>query len=231
MTRRSNTARLAGAVYIIVILTGIFSIAYVPSQLIYPLDAGKTVNQISASTQLFRLGIASSMICYLAFTVLPMVLYSLLHSVQEGFAKYMVIFAIISVPISFLNLQHLFEVLNLIENRAIFNAGQLTEHVMRALQNHRNGLLISQIFWGLWLFPFGYLVYRSNFLPKVLGIFLVLGSLTYVVKVFCRILIPEFENLPYVGYLTLPASIGEIGIALWLLAFGVREPFKNKGYL
>jgi hypothetical protein len=94
---------------------------------------------------------------------------------------------------------------------------------MLMLKNYNNGLLIAQVFWGLWLFPFGYLVYKSNFLPKVLGVFLMLGCVGYVLNVLGRTVIPDFSEYALSGYITLPATIGEIGICLWLLIFGVRN--------
>lgn len=174
MTPENKTARLAGFFYLIVIVTGLFSLMYVPSQLIVWKDPALTFQNISSSTQLFRLGIAGSMLCYIAFTVLPLVLYQLLKNVNATYAKLMVILALISVPISFLNLQAKFSVLTLTEGAGylkILNAEQLQSQVMFLLGSYNKGILIVQIFWGLWLFPFGYLVYKSGFLPKILGVF------------------------------------------------------------
>ena len=226
MNTLSKTARLAGLIYLTVIAAGFFSLLYVPSQLIDWKDSRITFQNISSSQQLFRAGIAGSMICYIAFMLLPLVLYSLLKHVNETHARLMVIFALISVPISFLNLQSRFSVLTMIEGADYlkgFNAEQLQSQVMLLLNGYNKGILIVQIFWGLWLLPFGYLVYRSGFLPKFLGIFLMLGCVGYVANVFARTLIPDFSDYSISGYITLPASIGEIGTGLWLLILGVRN--------
>ncbi|OCA78586.1 hypothetical protein BBH99_21215, partial [Chryseobacterium contaminans] len=168
-----------------------------------------------------------------AFTLLPLALYKLLKNVNGSYAKLMVILALISVPISFINLQNKLSVLTIIEGAdylKIYKAEELQAQVMMLLKNYNNGILIVQIFWGLWLYPFGYLVYKSGFLPKILGIFLMLGCLGYVLNVLGRIVIPEFSSYPISGYITLPASIGEIGICIWLLMVGVKNKSINHNH-
>lgn len=226
MTTAPKIARLAGFFYLIVIITGFFSLMYVPSKLIVWENSALTFQNISSSVQLFRVSIASSIICYIAFTLLPLVLYKLLEVVDDRYAKLMVILALISIPISFINLQNKFSVLTIIEGAdylKIFDLKQLQAQMMFLLSNYNKGLLIAQVFWGLWLFPFGYLVYKSGFLPKVLGIFLMLGCFGYLINVFGRIAVPHFSDYLISGYITLPATIGEIGTCLWLLLVGIRN--------
>ncbi|AXY74334.1 DUF4386 domain-containing protein [Paraflavitalea soli] len=221
-----RTARLAGLIYLVVVVTGIFSLAYVPSKLIDWKDAAKTVQQITASESLFRWGIASSILCYIAFLGLPLALYQLLKPVHEQAAKLMVILAIVSVPISFLNMQHKFEVLTLIkgaEHLQIFDSVQIASQVMAQLSAYDDGLLIVTVFWGLWLLPFGFLVYHSGMLPKVWGVLLVLGCFGYLINFFGRVLIPDFGEMFIARYITRPASLGEIGTCLWLLIMGARN--------
>ncbi|WPO89961.1 DUF4386 domain-containing protein [Chryseobacterium sp. HR92] len=226
MTTTPKITRLAGFFYLIVIITGFFSLMYVPSKLIVWENSALTFQNISSSVQLFRVSIASSIICYIAFTLLPLVLYKLLEVVDDRYAKLMVILALISIPISFINLQNKFSVLTIIEGAdylKIFDLKQLQAQMMFLLSSYNKGLLIAQIFWGLWLFPFGYLVYKSGFLPKVLGIFLMLGCFGYLINVFGRIAVPHFSDYLISGYITLPATIGEIGTCLWLLLVGIRN--------
>lgn len=213
-------------IYLIVVLTGIFSLAYVPSKLIVWNDPVQTYQNIVTSELLFRLGILSNFICYTAFLVLPLVLYKLLREVNENHAKLMIILVIVSVSISFINIQHKLAVLTLIgkaENLKIFSLSQLQSQVMFYIDNYHNGMIINQIFWGLWLFPFGYLVYCSGFLPKLLGIFLILGCFGYLINVVGEIVIPNYSKSVISNYITLPASIGEIGTCLWLLIMGIKE--------
>lgn len=154
-----NTARSAGLLYLIVVIASIFSLGYVPSKLIVWGDAAKTFQQIAASETLFRLSILSSVICYVAFLILPLVLYKLLNSVNQMAAKLMVVLSVISVPISMLNLQNQYAAL------ALINTGfpNIESQLMLLLERYDSGILLVSVFWGLWLLPFGRLVYKSGF--------------------------------------------------------------------
>ena len=226
MTSEKRTARIAGAIYLVVVISGMFSLLYVPSQLIDWNDPGITFNQISNNSQLFRLGIASGFICYVSFLILPLVLFRLLHFVNRDMAYLMVIFAIISVPISLANMQHHFHILTLIDNTdlvASIGAVAAQDRVMSSLIAFNQGNTIAQIFWGLWLFPFGYLVFNSDILPKVLGAFLMLGSIGYVLDFFGQVLFSNYYEMVISSYLTIPASIGELGICAWMLIMGAKN--------
>lgn len=116
--------------------------------------------------------------------LLPIALYKLLKPVNEFYAKLMVLLAITSVPISFINIQNKFAVLSIIdvEKFKAFTNEQLQSQVMFYLKQYDNGILMVSVFWGLWLFPFGYLVYKSGFLPKILGVFLMVGCFGYLIN-------------------------------------------------
>lgn len=217
---------MAGFLYLIVVVTGIFSLAYVPSKLIVWSDAAKTVQQITASESLFRMSLLSSAICYLAFLLLPFILYKLLSSVNQIAARLMIILSVVSVPISMLNLQNKYAVLTLLNGKNylnIFSEQQLQAQIMRLLENYDNGILILQIFWGLWLFPFGYLVYKSGFLPRVLGVLLMLGCCGYLVSFTGNTLMQNYGETFISRFDTMPAAFGEIGTCLWLLLRGINE--------
>lgn len=221
-----TTARIAGLLYLIVVLTGIFSLAYVPSQITVPGDAVATVRNIESSQQLFRLGIVAGLVCYTAFLLLPFALYRLLSPFGKSAAVLMVAFVVVSVPISFVNQLNKFDVLSLLggaEYLKVFTAEQLQAQVMLSLDAYRNGMLVSKIFWGLWLLPFGYLVYRSGFLPRLFGILLMMGCFGYLIDFFGTVLAPGYPDTWLASVASLPGSVGEIGIALWLLIVGVRE--------
>jgi hypothetical protein len=225
-----TTARTAGLLYLIVVLTGIFSIAYMPSQLIVRGDAAATFAHLTASPQLLRLGIAAGFICYIAYTLLPLVLYKLLSQVNKNAAVLMVVFALIGVAISFVNLFHRLDLLSFIDQShhlSAFTPEQLQAMVMLSLDAYRHGFVVCEIFWGLWLLPFGYLVYRSGFLPKALGVLLMLGCFGYLIHVFAGLIFPDLGKWPIANFVTLPASIAEIGTCLWLLLVGVQVPKRD----
>lgn len=222
-----KTGRIAGLLYLVVIMTGIFSLAYVPKKLFVWDDPAVTFNNIVSSELLFRLSIVSSVLCYTAFIFLPLALYKLLKPVSNTAAISMAILAITSVPISLINLQNKFSVLNLISRDKylnIYSAEQLNSQVLFYLNQYDNGILIAMVFWGLWLFPFGYLVYRSGFLPKFLGVLLMLGCFGYLINFTGNVLLNNYAQIGIAKYVSMPATLGEIGICIWLLIGRVPKP-------
>lgn len=220
-------ARTAGLLYLIVVVTGVFSLLYVPSQITVQGDASATVRNIVASESLFRLGIVAGLVCHTAFLLLPLVLYKLLAPFGKGAAVLMVAFAVVSVPISFVNLLNKLDILSLLSGAdypQAFTTEQLHAQVMQSLAAYRNGMLVSQIFWGLWLLPFGYLVFKSGILPRILGVLLVMGCFGYLIDFLGGALFRGYPDTAIARLVTLPGSFGEIGTCLWLLIMGVREP-------
>lgn len=221
-----KTARIAGFLYLGVVLTGIFSLMYVPSKIIVSNNPSLTYEHIVSSESLFRWGIISGLLCYTFFLFLPLVLYKLLKQVNENYAKIMVLLAVISVPVFFINVQNLFTVLSLVNdtNHLLgFSAAQIPSQVMLLLEQYDNGMRVVHIFSGLWLFPFGYLVFTSGFLPKMLGVLLMAGCLGYLINFTGHTVIPGYSDMGISSYISLPASIGEIGTCLWLLFVGTKE--------
>ena len=199
---------------------------YVPKQLIDWDNATKTVDSIVNNKLLYQLGIVSGIVCYLFFLFLPLVLYKLLQPVNPNFAKIMVLLAVLSVPIYFINIQNEFTILSLINGSNYintFSSDQIKSMVMLYLEQYENGMRIVHVFSGLWLFPFGYLVYTSRILPKFLGILLMMGCFSYLINFLGKTLIQNYSELGIGSYIHLPASIGEIGICLWLLVMGAKS--------
>lgn len=222
MDSPKKIARIAGALYLVVVLTGMFALLYVPSKLIVGTDATATFNNIATSETLFRLGIYAGILCYTAFLLLPLVLYKLLHHVNKTHAVAMVALALVSVPISLFNLTHKLAVLTLINKPDFFSGTDLHKHVLLQLEYYNNGIEVAAIFWGLWLLPFGYLVFKSGLLPKVLGILLMAGCFGYLINFTGSFLFPGYDSLGISGYISLPSALGEIGTCLWLLIAGVK---------
>lgn len=224
----NQNARLAGLLYFIVVITGIVSLAYVPSQLIVWDNPALTVENIKTAEFLFRVGIFSGVLCYIAFLALPFALFKLFEKTNREVAMFMVILAVISVPISIFNLIGKLDVLTVINNTAlleVYSPQQISAQVMTMLRSYYNGITIVQVFWGLWLFPFGYLVFKSGLIPRVFGILLMLGCISYLIRFTGAILLPELD-IP--SFVRLPASIAEIGTCLWLLIMGAKDPSIDK---
>lgn len=227
MTAENKIARCAGLIYLVTFVTGMFSLVYVPSHIVVAHNLPATIDQIIASQTLFRVDIASSLMMQVAFLLLPLVFYQLLRSVNQNVAMLMVALAVVSVLLGLAGLSHRLDVLSLLSNASLTNNASpapLQFAVKQSLDAYGNGLQITSLFWGLWLLPFGYLTMKSGFLPKVLGVFLILGGLGYIVDVFADLLIAQYADSFLAPYVLLPAMIGEVGMILWLLLVGVRHP-------
>jgi hypothetical protein len=212
-------ARVAGILYLIIFCLGIFAELFVRQSLIVPGDAATTVNNIMASESLFRLSLVSDLIRHTFLILLPLVLYKLLKPVNKDIALLMVIFALAGVPISMLNMLNHFAALLLLSGAdylTAFEADQLQAQVMFFLDLQKYGAFIPQ-FLGLWLLPLGYLVLKSGFLPRILGILLMIGCFGYLID---AVLFFLFANSA--ATLSLLAFIGELLFALWLLIKGVN---------
>lgn len=222
MNTQNKTARVAGLLYLVTVVTGIFSLIVVPSHINAHGDASATISNIVAFESLFRLGIAAGALGYVAFLLLPFALYKLLSPVNRDVAVLMVVLAVACVPIYFVAIANRLDILSLLDGSAkqqVFSSGQLQAKVVSLLDAYGNKVLISEIFWGLWLLPFGYLVFKSGFLPKILGVLLMIGCFSYLMTFTGQLLFPRY-TIP--GFVMWPASFGEIGICLWLLLMGVR---------
>lgn len=226
MTVDTGTGRQAGLLYLIVVVTGIFSLAYVPSRIPLTGNASAVSDSILASLPLFRLGVAAFIVKQVAFLLLPLALYRLFQLTSRTMATLMVALAVASVPIALVSLAGRLDALSLLTDprySAAMSPQQLQAEVMLAISSYRNGMLITTLFWGLWLLPLGYLILKSALLPKVLGVLLVLGGIGYAVIVFGELLLPGQLEGGVWRFVTLPASVGEIGTCLWLLIVGVRR--------
>ncbi|MBC7571988.1 MAG: DUF4386 domain-containing protein [Spirosoma sp.] len=232
MTSNKKKARIAGLLYLVVVVTGIFTLGYVPSKLIIWNDPAITYANIVASQTLFRVSIVSGFVCYTVFLFLPLALYDLLESVNRRYARLMVILVMVSIPIAFANVQCLMAVRSLINDGnylTVFTKEQGQTQAMMYLNQYDNGVLAGGIFWGLWLFPFGLLVVQSGILPRFLGVLLMLGCLGYLINFLGHSLWPDYAKLGIGSYVSLPASVGEIGTCLWLLIMGAKE-YPNPPY-
>ncbi len=215
----NKTARIAGLLYLIPFILSFLAI-FLRQSLIVPGDAATTANNIMASESLFRLSIVSDLIVQTVFVLLVLVLYKLLKPVNKNHALLMVIFFLVSVPIAMLNMLNQFAALLLLSGAdylTVFTADQLQALVPLFRDLHEVGYMIAYIFWGLWLFPLGYLVFKSGFLPRILGVLLMISCFGYLIDFFTFFLFPNFDvaiNM-YTGW-------AELLLCLWLLIKGVN---------
>lgn len=214
---RRKTARMAGVFYVILAL------AMFPDMLRRSLivagDAATTGQNILDNALLFRLSIVGDLICYVAFVCLALWLYSLLKDVQRAAARLMVALVLVCTSIAMLSISNELTALALLQ-------GNDPAQAMLFLGLYKNGTLIAEIFMGLWLFPLGWLFYQSGFMPKTLGILLMLGCFGYLVDAFAGLVMPDWQALTKQGVM-LPA-LAELATVLWLLVFGVKHPAQGE---
>jgi hypothetical protein len=224
-----QTARVAGVLYLIIIIAGIFAEFFVRQSLIVPGDAAATANNIMASEGLFRAGIAGDLIMIMSDVALALVFYVLLKPVSNSLALLAAFFRLAQAAILGINLLNLFFVLQLLSGAdylAGFGANQLHALVMLFLNGHSIGYAIGLVLFGLSLFVLGYLVFRSGYFPRILGLLLIVAGSGYLIDSFASFLLPAYDNYEALFALVvfLPAFIGELSMCLWLLLKGVKVP-------
>jgi uncharacterized protein DUF4386 len=223
MSPSTRTARFAGLLYLLLAITGFFTIIYVPSVFVVPGDAAATVERISASEALYRLGIAVDLLSQIIFILLVVTLYQLFKEVDRKQALLMVIFVVSAVPVSCFNIICQIAPLRLLHGptlASVFEQPQRDSLVMLFLSLRGTGIVVDSVFWGLWLLPFASLVIKSGFIPKVLGYLLILAGVAYLVGCFASILLPARGQA--ISLLMIPLEAGELPIIFWLLIKGTR---------
>jgi hypothetical protein len=218
-----KTARLAGLLYLLLVITGVYGIMYIPSQIIVAGDTVSTAKNMISNEVLFRTGILNDIISNTIFLFLVLVLYRLFKHVNENQAKLM--FALVIVQIPFVFIMEAFNITSLMilkgEILKTFELSQRQDLAMLFLKINDYGTLPLEMFWGLWLLPFGLLVYKSEFIPRIFGILLVIAGIAYMIDSTIALLFPSYSSFVEQPTLLLVA-IGEISITLWLLIKGVK---------
>lgn len=218
-----KAARIAGAIYLSMAVTAPFSMMYVPRALIAQGDATATANNILAHETLFRLGIVGELSTAVILIFLVMALHRLLGGVNEHRARLMVGLVLVSAAITFMNMVNNIAALTLFRGAdflAVLDRPQREALAMLFLHLHSQGNFVNEAFWGLWLLPFGLLVMKSGFLPRILGVLLIVNCLAYVAASLTWLLLPAYGNAVFRA-LT-PALLGELWIMLWLLIKGAN---------
>ena len=223
-TSQRKTARVAGLLYLITAITGIFG-EYVRSTLIVYGDASATASNIMASEPLFRIGFISDLTMITCYFLTACVLYMLLKPVNKNIALLFVLFTLGSVSVLFINALNQFAALLLLSGAGyltVFGADQLNALLMLFLNLHKYGYTIAQIFFGLWLLPLGYLIFKSGYFPRILGILVMIACFGHLLEFFQVFLFPGYEVIAYPGLVA--AMIGEFSFFFWLLIKGAKIP-------
>lgn len=224
MRTTQQQARAAGVLYLLLALIAPIGLLYVPGQLIVSGNAAATADNLRASGWLLRLGIASELTHQVIVIFLVLALYRLFKAVNETHATQLVILgALVSVPIMFVNVLNNVAALVLVSGAgflSVFVQPQLDALAYFFLRLHGQGITVASIFWGLWLFPFGMLVIRSGFIPRVLGVLLMIAGGAYLADAFVTLVLPQYVSV--VSQVTLLLEVAEVPIVFWLLIWGAR---------
>jgi uncharacterized protein DUF4386 len=218
-------ARIAGVLYVTNIILGAFAIGYVESQTIVSGDPTATAHAILAHEVIFRAGIVAHLLTLSTNIPMAVIFYDLFKLVSRRAALLVVFFTLVATAVEAANLLPQFTTLALLGGSHTFSAlpsAQVYALAYAPLVTQGASYSIQQVIYSGYLLATGYLIYRSTYLPRALGVLLVIGALCYLTYSFADILAPAFAAL-LVPYIQIPSGLAEIGFALWLLIAGVNE--------
>ena len=224
MEPKKSTARLAGLLYFLLSIQAPIALLYVPSHIIVKDNAAATTNNILSHEFLYRLSIVSQLISAVIFLYLAFVLYRLFKKVNYIQSALLVAFVLAQVIITFVFETFNFTSLMIAKGEILQSTppDQKQSLAMLFIKIHGYGLSIQEIFWGLWLLPFGLLVYKSGFIPKILAFCLIFGCVCWVTDSISFLLFPAFNALAN-SIIMKVSWIGEMPILFWLLIKGVNN--------
>jgi hypothetical protein len=218
-----KAARIAGAIYLSMVVTGPFSLMYVPSKLIVSGNAAATANNILTHETMFLLAILAGLIGSVIFICLAVALSRLFREVDTTQVLLLVAFVLVSATVGFFDELNNLAALILFRGGGfltVFSKDQLDALGMLFIRLHHQGIVINELFWGLWLLPFGILVYKSRFLPRILGVWLIVNCFAYVAISLTGLFAPQYYGKVFNW--SQPVLFGEIAIMLWLLVRGAN---------
>jgi hypothetical protein len=219
-----SRAKKAGVLYLLMAIFGAFGIMYVPNNILVQNDAGATATNIIESIGTYRLSMLSNVVGQAIFIFLGLSFLDLFEGINAKLSKMLMSLVVAGVPIAILNTLNLAAAMMVLDGSEYlkeFNETQLNALSLLFINLYQYGVLIVQIFWGLWLLPLGLLCKQSNFIPKWIGLSLIMGCFSYLLLVIIGVLWPQFNEVA-APILMLPLVIGEFSIIGWLLIKGVK---------
>jgi Domain of unknown function (DUF4386) len=226
MTMTSNPGRTAGIWYLLLIVIGPLRLIYIPNKLIVDENAAATVSNIAAHERLFRWGMASELVASLMLIFLVLAFYRLFERVDRSLAMLVVIFGgLMPAAIYLVNVTADAGALMIVHGAdflSVFDKHQRDALALLLLRLHDHQFTATLLLAGAWLFPLGVLVYKSRFLPRFVGVWLLLGGVAWLVMCFTGFLAPQYQDKEFVVFQ--PAFFGEIALMLWLVIKGAKPP-------
>ena len=233
MDSTRKTARLAGLLYLVSSLPAPFALIYVPGRLFVKGDAAATAERLRTSEGLLRAGIAADLISSVLFVFMVLVLYRLFKPVSEGSALSMMVLILLSMPITFIGVVLELAALNFAGGGNLgfarflpaFDPSQRDALAYLFFRLHGRATMVAVLFWGLWLFPFGVCVIRSRFIPRFLGVLLMIAGVGWVARSLTELSLPQYAHAA--GQVASITQFGELPIIFWLLIWGAKPQPAN----
>jgi hypothetical protein len=216
-------ARIGGILYLINIVLGIFSIGYVPSIIVVSGDIQATAQNILVHEIFYRVGFVAHIIILLTNIPLAVIFYNLFKVVNRKASLLVVFFTLVGTAIEAVNLLNQFAPLIFLRSthyQGVFSAEQLQSFAYMSFQFQAIGINLALIFFGFYCISIGYLIFKSTFLPRIVGILMSIGGLSYLLNSFANFLAPEFAA-GLVPYIQIPSGLAELTLCLWFLIKGI----------
>lgn len=223
MSTLKRDARIAGLIYLALTLVAPFRLIYIPGALFVHGNPAATAHNIGAHEMLFRLGILGDLLTGVISLFLTFTLYHLFKGVDKKLAMLMFVLGFMDTPLYFFNTINDIGALLVVSGSDFlgsFEQAQREGLVALFLRMHGAAISCAEMFWGLWLFPLALLVIRSRFLPRFLGVWLILNGLAYLALCLSGVVFPQVEDS--VSNIAFPLQLGEVAFVLWLVVVGAR---------
>lgn len=227
--------RVPGVIYLVLIITGVFANLYVKANLFVSGDAAATARNIIDSELFFRAGLIADLIMITSFVMLGLSIYKIFSPLFRGMARALLAFVLVGSAVLCLNVLNQFAALMILDGSAaylqVFNPEQLEALALFFLDLKKSGYYMAHPFFGLWLFPLGYMLMKSGYLPKIVGIvlggLLMVGCFCYLADFFVFFLFPDsYKTISAI--IMIPTNLGEFGTSLWLLIVGLNTVVQGK---
>ncbi|MDQ6889681.1 MAG: DUF4386 domain-containing protein [Bacteroidota bacterium] len=226
MNSIQKTARMGGLLYLLLILAGMFAEIFVRGKLIVAGDAIATANNIMASQFLWRMGIVADLVMHLCDVPIMLIIYILLRPVNKNLALLALLFNLVQTAVLVSNKLNLIAALFPLGNAdylKAFEPNQLYTQVYLSLKLHEYGFGVGLIFFDFTCLVNGYLIFRSVYLPRIIGCLLQIAGLCYLINSFSLLLAPKFAGMIFPAIMA-PSFIAELSFCLWLIVKGVNVP-------
>ncbi len=218
-----KTARIAGLLFLMMVVFGLAAEVFFRQKIFSTSDMATAANNILSNAFLYRAGIVSDMLMTLSYMLTALVLYKLLSSVNKNMASTMVVFAVSGSILLLFNVLIEIAPLYILNNNDFMGAFSISQRQALAMlfyNLYQHGYMIGQIFFSLWVLPLGILIYKSGFIPKILGILFIVETIFGLMAVIVHFLMP---NATIESMMMLPMMIAEFSFMFYLLIRGINE--------